>query len=785
MQNKQFKYTLNMETIFQDKLSELKSYYCREDYERALSAVDNASKDSKKFKMRDLKRLCDARNISATAIIDDRTLLEQIPTRKQMQNNLLESFYDIYNNAPNTSSYMERIVRRLAPEYSDDTVRVAILKKFIIGSDVNFKRFNIKSIYTWARERFSTEEKKGFDNAGEQEQKELVVSKLNDSIFDQGTIELTNADVMTLISDRIEKYSNDFTVGIDGILLNDNTRRRLVELLNNYGSFVEGQSDTEMVHLIVNAVKTGTVPEECINGESTLVDAVEKDFRDQLKAIKRVSKTGKEGTAADLYKQAKRDALRAKRLAARRNSLDIELLALCNDLAEGNFRVNGKTKVYLYYFAFMFGMHMPINGKAYDPARDIVKNLFEDYYNDNLLRLFSGAYADPKLASSVENEPTGEGINYKNFVETIYIYFLCRDDLELTPGQRIDKAEETIENCLKLSKTTGKTGQMQTGTHTNVYRDTHLNVLLNKNPDEIPDYILAHYLVVSPENIGSARIMVASEENTASDYVDELMEYLDDTYDDIEVFDIIQRNDMSNERKEDIAFKTDSDFDWKIKDLLITKYSSDTGFMKVVSELDSRVRIHNGRYNKNERGRMLTLLHVLYTYSSENSALSTYKVKSRMEQKGVVCVNSQFSKAIATLCAIGFDIRKSGDNFYLGERDYIDNELKTLLKCVSDRYYRVSDESDYRLSVLLVERLGVNRRITRSNLIALHLNYYISILDDEGELDTFPDVFENYADSINEYLEEARYQLLSEKNIFDMYVVTALYFYLVENNGYM
>ena len=515
------------------------------------------------------------------------------------------------------------------------------------------------------------------------------------------------------------------------------------------------------------------------------MDAVEKDFRDQLKAIKRVSKTGKEGTAADLYKQAKRDALRAKRLAARRNSLDIELLALCNDLAEGNFRVNGKTKVYLYYFAFMFGMHMPINGKAYDPARDIVKNLFEDYYNDNLLRLFSGAYADPKLASSVENEPTGEGINYKNFVETIYIYFLCRDDLELTPGQRIDKAEETIENCLKLSKTTGKTGQMQTGTHTNVYRDTHLNVLLNKNPDEIPDYILAHYLVVSPENIGSARIMVASEENTASDYVDELMEYLDDTYDDIEVFDIIQRNDMSNERKEDIAFKTDSDFDWKIKDLLITKYSSDTGFMKVVSELDSRVRIHNGRYNKNERGRMLTLLHVLYTYSSENSALSTYKVKSRMEQKGVVCVNSQFSKAIATLCAIGFDIRKSGDNFYLGERDYIDNELKTLLKCVSDRYYRVSDESDYRLSVLLVERLGVNRRITRSNLIALHLNYYISILDDEGELDTFPDVFENYADSINEYLEEARYQLLSEKNIFDMYVVTALYFYLVENNGYM
>lgn len=779
------KYTLNMETIFQGKLSKLKSYYCREDYERALSAVDKASKDSKEFRMRDLKRLCDARDISAAAIVGDRTLLEQIPTREQMQNDLLESFYDMYKNAPNTSGYMERIVRRLAPEYSDDTVRVAILKKFVLGSGVNFKRFNIKSIYAWVSERFSAEEKAAFDNSGEQEQKELVVLKLSDSIFDQGTIEFTNTDVLVLIADRIEKYSNDLTVGIDGILLNDNTRRMLVELLNNYGSFVEGQSDTELVDSVVNAIKTGVIPEKCINCESTLVDVVEKDFREQLKAIKRVSKTGKEGTAADLYKQAKKDAVKAKKNAAKKNSIDFELLDLCNDLAEGNFRVNGKTKVHLYYFAFMFGMNIPINGKAYDPDRDVVKNLFEDFYHDNLLRLLSGAYANPKLAGSVENEPTGEGINYKNFVEAIYIYFLCRDDLDLTPGQRIDKAEETIENCVKLSKSTGKTGQMQAGTHTNVYRDTYLNVLLNKTTEEIPDYILAHYLVVSPENIASARIMVASEENTASDYIDELMEYLDDTYDDIEVFEIIQRNDMTNERKNDIAFKTDFGFDWKVKDLLATKYSQDEKFMKVVSALDSRVCIHNGRFNKTERGRMLTLLHVLYTYSDKNSALSTYKVQARMEEKGVVCVNSQFSEAIAALRALGFDIQKNGDNFYLGERDYSDNELKTLLKCVSDRYYRVNDESDYRLSVLLVERLGVNRRITRNNLIALHLSYYISTLDEEDEMDTFLDVFENYADSINEYLEEARYQPLSEKNIFDMYVVTALYFYLVENNGYM
>ena len=79
---------------------------------------------------------------------------------------------------------------------------------------------------------------------------------------------------------------------------------------------------------------------------SELVSSLENDFRNQLKTIKRVSKTGKEGTAADLYKQAKRDALRAKKTAAKKNDIDFELIEMCNDLAAGNFRVNGKTKVY-------------------------------------------------------------------------------------------------------------------------------------------------------------------------------------------------------------------------------------------------------------------------------------------------------------------------------------------------------------------------------------------------------------------------------------------------------
>lgn len=785
MTNGKFEYTLNMETIFQGKLSELKSYYCREDFQRALDAIAHAEKDSKKFRLKDLRRLCDAREINANSLLADRTILEEIPTREQMQEQLLESFYDMCSVAPSTSGYMERIVRRLAPEFADDTVRTAILKKFVLGCSLDFKRFNIKSVYSWVRERLSEDEKVFFDGCDEQNRKKFVVSKLNDTIFDQDSIKLTNADVLILIAGRIEKYSSDSTVGFDEILLSSVTKTRILELLAGISTISENLTDTELVFSLAKAVKSGKISAKQLDGDQSVVIAVEKEFREQLRNIKRVSKTGKEGTAADLYKQAKKDAVKAKKAAAKKNNIDFELLDLCNDLAEGNFRVNGKTKVQLYYFAFMFGMNIPLNGKPYDPDRDIVKNLFEDFYHDNLLRLLSGAYADSKSSSAVENEPTGEGINYKNYVEAIYIYFLCRDDLELTPGEKIDKAEETIKNCVRLSKSTGDFGSMKAGVHTNIYRQTYINILLNKDVEEIPEYILANYLVVAPENIGSARIMIASEENTASDYVDKLMGYLDDTYVDHEIFDIFQRNDMTSERKDDIAFTTDSRFDWKINELLAQKYSDDQEFQQIVAALDARVRINNGRFNKTERNRILTLLHVLYSHSDKNAPMSTYKIQARMKEKGVVCVGHQFLEAIAALRSIGFDIEKEGTSFFLGQKEYMDPELNALLRRVSDRYYRANDESDYMLAELLIERMGAKRRITRNNLIALHLSYYISMIDDEGELDTFPEVFENYADSINEYLEEARYQPLSEKNIFDMYVVTALYFYLVENNGYM
>ena len=154
-----------------------------------------------------------------------------------------------------------------------------------------------------------------------------------------------------------------------------------------------------------------------------------------------------------------------------------------------------------------------------------------------------------------------------------------------------------------------------------------------------------------------------------------------------------------------------------------------------------------------------------------------------MEEKRVVSIGADLSDAFSGLIELGFHIQRKKDTYYLEKREYEDTILNDLLKRVSSRYYTVDDSSELLLTEALVRRLKYDKRITRSELISMHFNYYILSYETE-DLDTFPDVFNHYADTINPILEEARYQLLSEKNIFDMYVVISLYFYLMENNGY-
>lgn len=198
------------------------------------------------------------------------------------------------------------------------------------------------------------------------------------------------------------------------------------------------------------------------------------------------------------------------------------LIRLADDLAGGKFRTSGKTKTDLYMFAFAFGMtaFTGLEGEQMDPERDLEKNLFRDFYNDNLLRYISDDFTDNVTA--YEQEPSGEGINYKNFAEVIYLYYLNRPGMK--PRKRLSDANALIEKCVKLAKDRGLTPKesARAGQNTEYYHTQFLQRICQLSPEELTDFICGNY--VFPEDIDAmANIMVESQRRTAARVYDDLL----------------------------------------------------------------------------------------------------------------------------------------------------------------------------------------------------------------------------------------------------------------------
>lgn len=195
------------------------------------------------------------------------------------------------------------------------------------------------------------------------------------------------------------------------------------------------------------------------------------------------------------------------------------LLRVADDLATGRFRSNGGTRTALYMFAFAFEMSVfidPDNDK-YDPDRDIEKNLFFDYYGNCLLRFISEDYE--KHSSDYEAEPSGEGINYKNFAEAIYLYYLGRTDLE--PAKRLRRANNLIDECVRYAEdhecihADVDLGFSMTDRYTYIYRDLYLVRIRSMPEEELVEFICDNY-IVGTRSSSAARIAMDSEMNTAA-----------------------------------------------------------------------------------------------------------------------------------------------------------------------------------------------------------------------------------------------------------------------------
>ena len=179
------------------------------------------------------------------------------------------------------------------------------------------------------------------------------------------------------------------------------------------------------------------------------------------------------------------------------------LLRLADDLASGNFRTGSGIKRGLYYFAMAFGMTWNKDNPKSDVEKnqsDVEKNLFQDYYNDNLLRYISENYRN--APSDFEAEPSGQGINYKNFAEIVCLYFIAHDNYEIC--EKIKLSSEMIKR-LKNSTSNDKNPLR--------FDQSQVASILHKTPEEFERFVRDNYNCNTGGNLGV--FQVEPEQDTA------------------------------------------------------------------------------------------------------------------------------------------------------------------------------------------------------------------------------------------------------------------------------
>ena len=262
----------------------------------------------------------------------------------------------------------------------------------------------------------------------------------------------TPSEYMQRIVDRLSDPADGWEA--------DSLRLRILKQLIRYGNCLVYQGETEKVHVY--------------GGEGYL-----KKY-----AKARTGKTPK--TAEEILQAVDEqvfDVLETANKAQKKQDGTYGLLKMADDLARGIFKAGGATKRDLYHFAIVFGMTYS-SGSTADDASDIEKNLFEDYYTNNLMRFVTDSGAGEP--GSVEMDPSGQGINYKNFAEMVYIYFISKN---YPPAEKLRRASEMIERL----KSGGHPAVKMEDTSTKFYTTLFTDEILQMSETAFEAFIAENY----------------------------------------------------------------------------------------------------------------------------------------------------------------------------------------------------------------------------------------------------------------------------------------------------
>lgn len=636
-------YTRYMSEMVNKTMAEINSFYCREDVERKRAEVLYEQKKKRSgfsSRKRELVQMCLAYGVDAEILChpekeeEAQRLLKQIPTRKGLCKELLAKFHALYRQFPTSVQFFERLVRRqLHGEFAQDSVRLAIVKKFVKETE-----YETEPLTEWLIGHFSEKEAAVYAGLKEEEQRLFLADRVTEELCD---LFLAGTDSLG-------------TTAVTGFML---------EQLKKEEQWYPQSSELHERLLLLR--------EEWKNLSESEVEQAQKIFRKEVLAVlgnvEYVTSNGNVSNRKAAFMQAQKDY--KKKLRA-----GVQLFRFADHLANGKFIVSGNTKEMLYIFAIVFGLKVYLSELApeYKAEDDLVKNLFYDYYNDNLLRyVLDSDYV--MQSKNYETEPTGEGINFKNYAEIVYLYYIYREDLGLSIKEKLCRAEETIKKCIDLSRNRKHPVQEAPKEATEVYKRRFMDTVLVMEEEELVAYLAENYYI-SSEDGNKKRTSYAQEQNTASAYDEELTRWIEEEF-------------------------------------------------------------HEASWDGES---------ISYEYGIDVEGLYQMLLKNCPE-------GDRFRKEVLE-----------------------DADFRRLLDALETRL----SSRDRNLF-----RDGKKKKITRTRLIALYYCYFINVMSEEldGEYLDLPTLLEEFAygsgerKGVDYYLERCRYQKMSKKNIFDMFVVFALY----------
>lgn len=208
------------------------------------------------------------------------------------------------------------------------------------------------------------------------------------------------------------------------------------------------------------------------------------------------------------------------------------LLKISEDLALGRFGNANVVREEIYLFAIVFelayftGDPEEIVTEA-EKARDIEKMMFGDFYTNNIMRYISSGHEYMKSGGEQQN-PTGKGINYKNYMEAIFLYFLRRWDLSIADKLKgvYKMAQEVHTEFLEKADISEEIPNEDEENRTQYYSTVFKENVL-ETEEKFKKFLIAKYDCSMPPETTPV-FSVEAEQNTAKKEYEMLLEEASD-----------------------------------------------------------------------------------------------------------------------------------------------------------------------------------------------------------------------------------------------------------------